>query len=164
MEYMMQNDLLEHIGRKIKFYRVKRKLTVTQLARMVHLSPSAISKYENAKLSIDIRTLFHIAEALDVTVNQLLDYQKSVKQEKYRTNTINFSDEFFICAKSTFLQGSITTGLLSALSQSLRNPYATKVIFSLTPLEQNEKLKEWLRIADKESYSEIKRTNSLVVY
>ena len=45
MEYMMQNDLLEHIGRKIKFYRVKRKLTVTQLARMVHLSPSAISKY-----------------------------------------------------------------------------------------------------------------------
>ena len=55
-------------------------------------------------------------------------------------------------------------GLLSALSQSLRNPYATKVIFSLTPLEQNEKLKEWLRIADKESYSEIKRTNSLVVY
>ena len=90
MEYMMQNDLLEHIGRKIKFYRVKRKLTVTQLARMVHLSPSAISKYENAKLSIDIRTLFHIAEALDVTVNQLLDYQKSVKQEKYRTNTINF--------------------------------------------------------------------------
>ena len=53
---------------------------------------------------------------------------------------------------------------MSALSQSLRNPYATKVIFSLTPLEQNEKLKEWLRIADKESYSEIKRTNSLVVY
>ena len=49
MEYMMQNDLLEHIGRKIKFYRVKRKLTVTQLARMVHLSPSAISKYENVK-------------------------------------------------------------------------------------------------------------------
>ena len=36
MECMMQNDLLEHIGRKIKFYRVKRKLTVTQLARMVH--------------------------------------------------------------------------------------------------------------------------------
>ena len=58
MEYMMQNDLLEHIGRKIKFYRVKRKLTVTQLARMVHLSPSAISKYENAKLSIDIRHYF----------------------------------------------------------------------------------------------------------
>ena len=61
----------------------------------------------------------------------------------YLKNPYNFSDEFFICAKSTFLQGSITTGLLSALSQSLRNPYATKVIFSLTPLEQNEKLKEW---------------------
>ena len=97
MEYMMQNDLLEHIGRKIKFYRVKRKLTVTQLARMVHLSPSAISKYENAKLSIDIRTLFHIAEALDVTVNQLLDYQKSVKHIE-RIQSI-FSDAVicFIC-------------------------------------------------------------------
>ena len=69
MEYMMQNDLLEHIGRKIKFYRVKRKLTVTQLARMVHLSPSAISKYENAKLSIDIRTLFHIADRKSTRLN-----------------------------------------------------------------------------------------------
>ncbi len=99
MEYMMQNDLLEHIGRKIKFYRVKRKLTVTQLARMVHLSPSAISKYENAKLSIDIRTLFHIAEALDVTVNQLLDYQKVLNKRNIERIQSIFSDAVicFIC-------------------------------------------------------------------
>lgn len=241
MKYDTQNDPLEHIGRRIKLYRTRQNLTITQLGEMVHLSPSAISKYENAKLSIDLRTLFHIADALEVTVNQLIDYQKPVVVEKYRTNTINFfrrsnlfymyqyfnidksihacvievidtpdyepnkiqlyyscddlenyvdsgyvykgimschdlvtnftcknpynpSDELFICAKSTFSKGHITTGLLCGLSQSLRNPYAVKVIFSLNPLPQDEDLKAQLNISDKITYNEIKRTNALVIY
>lgn len=241
MKNDIQNDLLEHIGRRIKLYRTRQNITITQLGNMVHLSPSAISKYENAKLSIDIRTLFQIAKALGISVNQLTDYQEPIVAERYRTNTINFfrrsnlfymyqyfnidkeihacvievtngfgheadkislyyscadlenyvdsgyiyrgimschdlctnfacknpynpSDEIAIFAKSTFSQGNVTTGLLCALSQSLRNPYAVKVIFSLNPLPKNEELKERLSIADKVTYNEIKRTNSLVIY
>lgn len=242
MKRDIQNDLLEHIGRRIKLYRTRQNITITQLGDMVHLSPSTISKYENAKLSIDIRTLFQIAEALEITVNQLLDYQEPVVAEKYRTNTINFfrrsnrfymyqyfhldkrihacvievmnapsgnepdvislyyscenlenyvdsgyiykgvmschdlstnfvcknpynpSDELFISAKSTFSKGNITTGLLCALSQSLRNPYAVKVMFSLNPLPQDENLKEQLSISDKITFDEVRRTNALVIY
>lgn len=241
MKKDIPDDLLYHVGKRIKLFRTKQNLTITQLGDMVHLSPSAISKYENAKLSIDIRTLVQIAEALEVTVNQLIDYQKPVVAEKYKTNTINFfrrsnrfymyqyfhldkrihacvieiterldyepdkislyyscedldnyvdsgyiytgkmscydlitnfscknpynpSDELSIYAKSTFAKGNITTGLLCALSQSLRNPYAIKVIFSLNPLPQDDELKEQLSIFDKVTYNEIKRTNALVIY
>lgn len=235
------NDLLEHIGRRIKLYRTKQNITISQLGDMVHLSPSAISKYENAKLSIDIRTLFMIAEALGVTINHFIDCYRPIVAESYKTNTINFfrrsnlfymyqyfnidkkihacvievqqlsdnepsdislyyscedlenyvdsgyvyngtmschdlvthfycknpynpSDEVTICAKSTFSKEKTTTGLLSALSQSLRNPYAVKVIFSLNPLPQDDDLKKELLISNKAVYNEIKRTNSLVIY
>lgn len=241
MESMIQEELLEHIGQRIKLYRTRQKMTITQLGEMVHLSPSNISKYENAKLSIDVCTLFRIADALGVTTNQLMDYREPVTQEKYRTNTINFfrrsnlfymyqyfgidkrihacvievtnggageldkvslyysckdlenyvdsgyiytgtmschdfttnffcrnlynpCDEIAICARSTFSTEKTTTGLLNGLSQSLRNPYAVKVLFSLHPLPQDEILKANLNISDKETYSEIKRTNSLIVY
>lgn len=241
MESMIQEELLEHIGQRIKLYRTRQKMTITQLGEMVHLSPSNISKYENAKLSIDVCTLFRIADALGVTTNQLMDYREPVTQEKYRTNTINFfrrsnlfymyqyfgidkrihacvievtnggageldkvslyyscedlenyvdsgyiytgtmschdfttnffcrnlynpCDEIAICAKSTFSTEKTTTGLLNGLSQSLRNPYAVKVLFSLHPLPQDEILKANLNISDKETYGEIKRTNSLIVY
>ena len=90
MESMIQEELLEHIGQRIRLYRTRQKITITQLGEMVHLSPSNISKYENAKLSIDVCTLFRIAEALGITINQLIDYREPVVQEKYRTNTINF--------------------------------------------------------------------------
>ena len=241
MKSDIENNLLNHIGQRIKLYRIKQNLTITQLGNMVHLSPSTISKYENAKLSIDVRTLFHIAEVLGVSVNQLMDYPKQIKPEKYKTNTFNFfrrsnlfymyqyyhidkkihacvieaangtghesdnislyyscedlenyvdsgyiykgtmschdlvtnftcknpynpSDELSIYAKSTFSKGNMTTGLLCALSQSLRNPYAVKVIFSLNPLPMDEELKKSLSISDKVTYNEIKRTNALVIY
>lgn len=241
MESMIQEELLEHIGQRIRLYRTRQKITITQLGEMVHLSPSNISKYENAKLSIDVCTLFRIAEALGITINQLIDYREPVVQEKYRTNTINFfrrsnlfymyqyfgidkrihacvievtngsegeldkvslyyscedlenyvdsgyiytgtmschdfttnffcknlynpCDEIAICAKSTFSTEKTTPGLLNGLSQSLRNPYAVKVLFSLHPLPQDEILKADLSISDKETYGEIKRTNSLIVY
>lgn len=241
MENVIQEEVLEHIGQRIKLYRTRQKMTITELGKQVHLSPSNISKYENAKLSIDVCTLYRIAEALGVTTNQLLDYREPVVQEKYRTNTINFfrrsnlfymyqyfgidkrihacvievtngnegeldkvslyyscedlenyvdsgyiytgtmschdftanffcknlynpCDEIAICAKSTFSTEKTTTGLLNGLSQSLRNPYAVKVLFSLHPLPQDEILKADLSISDKETYGEIKRTNALIVY
>ena len=56
-------------------------------------------------------------------------------------NLYNPCDEIAICAKSTFSTKKTTTGLLNGLSQSLRNPYAVKVLFLLHPLPQDENIK-----------------------
>lgn len=82
----------------------------------------------------------------------------------YCRNPYNASDDIFICARNNFSIKSRTSGLLSALSESLRTPYALKVVISLHPLPMNEELRQELIIYDKDTISEIKRVNSLVVY
>lgn len=82
----------------------------------------------------------------------------------YCKNPYNESDDLSICAKATFSLKNTTTGLLIALSQSLRNPYATKVIFSLNPLPMDDTLRAELSISDKTTLAELKRVNSLVIY
>ena len=45
MENVIQEEVLEHIGQRIKLYRTRQKMTITELGKQVHLSPSNISKY-----------------------------------------------------------------------------------------------------------------------
>lgn len=63
-----------HVGQRIRLYRKMKGLTIEIFAGMIHKSKATVSKYENGDISIDIETLFVIAEALGITVNQLIDY------------------------------------------------------------------------------------------
>ena len=67
----MTNLPLE-IGNKIKFFRKKRGLTLVEFADILCKSKATVSKYENGQITIDIVTLYEIAEALGVHVEQLL--------------------------------------------------------------------------------------------
>ena len=63
-----------HVGQKIRLYRKMKGLTIEVFAGMIGKSKATVSKYENGDISIDIETLFAIAQALEVPVNQLIDY------------------------------------------------------------------------------------------
>ena len=63
-----------HVGQRIRLYRKMKGLTIETFAGMIQKSKATVSKYENGDISIDIETLFVIAEALEVSVNQLVDY------------------------------------------------------------------------------------------
>ena len=63
-----------HVGQKIRLYRKMKGLTIEVFAGMIHKSKATVSKYENGDISIDIETLFVIAQALEIPVNQLIDY------------------------------------------------------------------------------------------
>ena len=65
-----------HVGQKIRLYRKMKGLTIEVFAGMIHKSKATVSKYENGDISIDIETLFVIAQALEIPVNQLIDYTK----------------------------------------------------------------------------------------
>ena len=72
-----ENEMKEisiHVGQKIRLYRKMKGLTIEVFAGMIHKSKATVSKYENGDISIDIETLFVIAQALEVSVNQLVDY------------------------------------------------------------------------------------------
>ncbi|AOY77539.1 helix-turn-helix domain-containing protein [Clostridium formicaceticum] len=60
------------IGKQIRTFRKMRKLTLAQLSYVLHKSKSTISKYEKGEISVDIETLYEIADALQIHVEQLL--------------------------------------------------------------------------------------------
>ena len=71
-----------HVGRRIRLYRKMKGLTIETFAGMIGKSKATVSKYENGEISIDVETLFGIAEALEVSVNQLVDYAAETEEDQ----------------------------------------------------------------------------------
>ena len=62
----------EEIGKKLNTFRKARGMTLESLARKVCKSKSTLSKYEKGEISLDVETLYELAQALGVHVEQLL--------------------------------------------------------------------------------------------
>ena len=56
-----------HVGQRIRLYRKMKGLTIETFAGMIQKSKATVSKYENGDISIDIETLFTIAQALEIS-------------------------------------------------------------------------------------------------
>ena len=69
------NDIKQYVGQRIRSYRKEQGMTLQQLADAIHKSRASVSKYENGEISIDVETLQDISNALDVEINQLVDYR-----------------------------------------------------------------------------------------
>jgi len=63
---------ITHHGRRLKHARLVKGYTLKQLAKRVDCSESMISKVENSRLSPSLAMLHRLADALDVTVPDLL--------------------------------------------------------------------------------------------
>ena len=71
------------LGAKIKEYRKKENITQEQLAEMADISLSHMSNVETASASVSLPALKLIADALDVTLDELLVDSYSKKQKEY---------------------------------------------------------------------------------
>lgn len=80
------NSINQEVGKKIKGFRKLRGMTLQQLAGTIDKSRATLSKYESGDISIDVGTLYKIADALNVQVEQLL-YMES-KQSPILINDI----------------------------------------------------------------------------
>ncbi|MDO4329068.1 MAG: helix-turn-helix transcriptional regulator [Lachnospiraceae bacterium] len=72
------SQINEHVGTRIRKYRKSRGLTLQQLADQIHKSRASVSKYETGEVSLDIETLFEIADVLQVSPGQLMDYHPPI--------------------------------------------------------------------------------------
>jgi len=70
--YMKEVSL--HVGSRIRLYRKAKKMTLLTLSQKIHKSKATLSKYETGDITVDIETLFDIAEVLGIKVQQLTDY------------------------------------------------------------------------------------------
>lgn len=80
------NDYLvyQEIGKRIKKERKKKGITQEQLASLTSYSLSFIANIEsNTYQSFSIQTLYNIANALDVSVHDLIPDKKEIELEYY---------------------------------------------------------------------------------
>ena len=84
-----------HVGQRIRLYRKTKNLTIETFAGMIHKSKATVSKYENGDISIDIETLFTIAQALGVPVNQLIDYEEIGEEKGEKGEIIKHNGRYY---------------------------------------------------------------------
>lgn len=80
-------EISVHVGKRIRLYRKMKNMTIEVFAGLINKSKATVSKYENGDIAIDIETLFIIAQALDISVNQLIDYDKKIEDTEERAET-----------------------------------------------------------------------------
>ncbi|MEA4920851.1 MAG: helix-turn-helix transcriptional regulator [Clostridiaceae bacterium] len=68
------NEVSLHVGNRIRLYRKAKKLTLLTLSQKIHKSKATLSKYETGDITVDVETLFDIADVLGIKVQQLIDY------------------------------------------------------------------------------------------
>lgn len=84
------------IGSNISKYRKLKKYTQKQLGDLLDVNPKTVSKWENGTVGPDITILKSLADALDVSVEELLSGIKN-KNKKYKTSVVlNFVLSFIV--------------------------------------------------------------------
>lgn len=77
------------VGNKIRYYRKKRGLSQDELAKKIDITPTYLSHLELNKRRITIELLAEIAQALDVSMVQILDAEYNDEEKAW----IHLSDE-----------------------------------------------------------------------
>lgn len=72
----------KNVSEMLRNIRMERKLTQRQMAEILHVSPSAVSKWENGMAIPDIYMLKHIADTFDVSLAQMLGEQPEETEEQ----------------------------------------------------------------------------------
>lgn len=88
-------DIIKHVGNRIKIYRKAAHLTIQELADKIHKSRSSVSKYENGEIILDVPTLFEISKALSVPMNRFTDIRQESEVAPISVTSLSGKSPFF---------------------------------------------------------------------
>lgn len=74
-------SISKQIGSKIRSFRKSKGLSAQQMGNLICKSKATVCKYESGEITIDINTLYDIATALNIEVQQLL-YDICIQSEE----------------------------------------------------------------------------------
>ena len=78
-----KSENLQEVGRKIRHYREKKKMSQLELAEAIGVTQNTIYLIETAQSEMKLEKLFRIAEVLDVTPNKLLPGEAKTASNKF---------------------------------------------------------------------------------
>ena len=71
-----QMEKYRHLGLNIAYYRKERGFSQSQLAEMVNISRTHMSRIETADCAVSLDVVFDICDALETEPNKLFDFRK----------------------------------------------------------------------------------------
>ena len=87
MPQVSKSENLQEVGRKIRHYREKKKMSQLELAEAIGVTQNTIYLIETAQSEMKLEKLFRIAEVLDVTPNNYC----RVRQRQHLINFLNLN-------------------------------------------------------------------------
>lgn len=73
--YQQQKEKYKYLGLNIAYYRKERGLSQLQLAEMVNISRTHMSRIETADCAVSLDVVFEICDRLDVKPQKLFDFR-----------------------------------------------------------------------------------------
>ena len=71
----LQHDKYKYLGLNIAYYRKERGLSQSQLAELVNISRTHMSRIENADCAVSLDVVFDICDALGIKPSKLFDFR-----------------------------------------------------------------------------------------
>ena len=139
------SEILNGVGCNIRAQRKKRGLTLDELSALVNKSKSTLSKYEKGEIAVDVETLYELADALHIHVEQLL----YVREHRAGILAGESSPAFF----------SGVTQFYSCLYDGRSHELLRSVIDILSQTEENQyKVMMYMNYKDMEHYQNCETT------
>ncbi|MEG0380434.1 MAG: helix-turn-helix transcriptional regulator [Kurthia sp.] len=113
MRTINKGDLLKFVGNKIKEIRKRNNLKQSDLAKKINVSNTSISEYERGNVNIDADTLFQIAAALNVKVDDFFPARNTESSPIDLMNqfrSINMDTKYLLMFKDMFEKASAMSG------------------------------------------------------
>lgn len=71
-----QQEKFKYLGLNIAYYRKEKGLSQSQLAELVNISRTHMSRIETADCAVSLDVVFDICDALNVKPSKLFDFRK----------------------------------------------------------------------------------------
>lgn len=104
----------ERIGKHVQLFRKQNGISQAELAEQTDLSLSYISHVENAVKKASLDSLIRIANALEVTVDQLLTGNQTSNHDEYQTEL------FYLLADCSNYERGVIYDVAAAIKNTLR--------------------------------------------
>lgn len=89
----MNNGLNKKLGKRIKEIRESRGLRQVQLAELIDMEPSNLSKLENGNQLPKEENIIKIAKFLNVEIKDLFDFEHKKSKEALKLEVLKIIDE-----------------------------------------------------------------------
>lgn len=104
---------LEILGTRIREERIKRNLTIEQLAEIVDLSPSFLGLVERSERGLSLEKLYQISAAFNTTIDSLV-------RDEITTSTTRYSELNALLHNMSDTELSFIVNMVKLMKQHLK--------------------------------------------